>query len=231
MANTPVRNAKDVILSLLADPRMEDDDCLFFDDDPLAGPPEKLIHLEDLNTGDACIKTYEKMTEEKGEVLLPVPMYIDGAVTGQFSDLPLTPVKLALGTHKRETRDKDYAWRELGWTPQIRKQMARGKKLFKESGHLEARNLNMWDGEGGDQEVVDPEAKDERKKGDEDEENEVPAQDFHTMLSVTLESFIELQRTGFVWHLVYKGKLYKNIRFKMFVPFVKCDTEEAEVLC
>ena len=231
VANIPVREAKDVIVSLLTDPRIRDKDYLFFDNDPLAAPPEHIIHLEDLNTGDAYLKTFDEMIKEKGEVLLPVPMYIDGAVTGQFSDLPLTPVKLALGIHKRETRDKDYAWRELGWIPQIRKQMARGKKIFKESGHLEARNLKVVDGEGDAEEVQDPEAREERRKDDEDEENEVAAQDFHTMLRVTLKSFVELQRTGFVWDLVYKGKLYKNIRFKIFVPFVKCDTEEADMLC
>ena len=96
VVNIPVRNAKDVIVSLLTDPRIGDDDYLFFDDDPLAEPPENPIHLEDLNTGDAYLATYKEMIEEKGEVLLPVPIYIDGAVTGQFSDLPLTPVKLAL---------------------------------------------------------------------------------------------------------------------------------------
>ena len=85
--------------------------------------------------------------------MLPEPMHIDGAVTGQFSDLPLTPVKLALGIHKGETKDKDFAWREIGWMPQIRKQKARGEKLFKESGHLEARDLTMVDGEGESQEV------------------------------------------------------------------------------
>ena len=237
VAHIPVRDAKDAILSLLTDPRIQDDDYLFFDDDPLAPPPVNVKFLEDLNTGDAYLKTFEKMIEEKGEVLLPVPMYIDGAVTGQFSDLPLTPVKLALGIHKRETRDKDYAWREIGWIPQIRKQKARGKKLFKESRHLEARDLTMVDGEGDNQEVLDPEARDERKAGDEDEENEVPAQDFHTMLSVILESFVELQRTGFVWDLVYKGKLYKNIKFKIRTRTVKhicrychrhCPTDEAD---
>ena len=63
----------------------------------------------------------------------------------------------------------------------------------------------MVDGEGESQEVQDEEARDERKAGDDDEENEVPAQDFHAMLSVTLASFVELQRTGFVWDLVCKG--------------------------
>ena len=42
---------------------------------------------------------------------------------------------------------------------------------------------------------------------------------------------MELQRTGFFWDLVHKGKLYKNNKLKIFVPFVKCDTEDADLLC
>ena len=47
VAHIPVRDAKDVILSLLADPRIDDDDYLFFDDDPLAPPPVEIKHLDE----------------------------------------------------------------------------------------------------------------------------------------------------------------------------------------
>jgi hypothetical protein len=36
----PVREAADCIVSLLTDPRFQDTDYLFFQDDPLAPPPE-----------------------------------------------------------------------------------------------------------------------------------------------------------------------------------------------
>jgi hypothetical protein len=80
------------------------------------------------------------------------------------------------------------------------------------------------EGETGEQQDADEE-------DNESEDGAVHAQDFHTMLSTILESFVELQRTGFIWDLVYKGKLYKGIEFVPFVPFVKCDTEEADLLC
>ena len=83
----PCRNAADCIVSLLTDPRFEAKDYLFYDQDPFAKPPEKLMYLGDLNTGDAYLRTYEKMITKENQVLLPVPLYIDGAVTGQFSDL------------------------------------------------------------------------------------------------------------------------------------------------
>mgnify|MGYP003444920977 FL=1 len=156
------------------------------------------------------------MITEKGQVLLPVPIYIDGAVTGQFSDLPITAVKITLGIFKRETRDEPWAWRELGFIPQVRKERARGKKIFKESKHLEAQDIVVMDGEGD-------RADDEEDGEGEGEDGAVKAQDFHTMLKAILASFVELQCTGFVWDLYYNGKLYKNIHFVIFVPFVKCE--------
>ena len=46
-------DAKHVIQSLLTDPRITDDDCLFHDDNPFAPPPKNLSTVKDLNTGEA----------------------------------------------------------------------------------------------------------------------------------------------------------------------------------
>ena len=43
-------NAKDVILSLLTDPRIRDEDYLFFGNDPFGSPPDKLNFVEDLGS-------------------------------------------------------------------------------------------------------------------------------------------------------------------------------------
>ena len=226
VVSIPCRDAGECLVSLLTDPRFEDEDYLFFNDNPLAPPPEQVTYLEDLNTGDAYLKTHEKMITNDRQVLLPVPLYIDGANTGQFNDLPVTALKMSLGIHKRAARDRDYAWRELGFVPVVRKDPARGKKIFQESGHLESLDVIVLEGEGDATNPMNAES-----DGDVSEEEAVHAQDFHTMLSVILESFVELQRTGFVWDLVYKGKLYRNIEFIVFVPFVKCDSEEGDLLC
>ena len=85
------------------------------------------------------------------------------------------------------------------------------------------------EGAGSSEEGTDSQA--ENSEPDDEEDDPVKAQDFHTMLSVILESFVDLQRTGFIWDLVYEGVLYKNVEFVIFVPFVKCDTEEADLLC
>ena len=209
-------DAKDVITSLLTDPRIKDSDYLFFEDDPFAPPPD-LNYVGDLNTGKAYLETYNKLITKPGkQVLLPTPLYVDGAVTGQFSDLPIAAVKIALGIFSRKARDNPHFWGTLGCMPPISKDKSRGLRLFIDSGHLDATRA-----------VHEAEVNEGLLDGKEAHK----AQDFHSMLAKVLESYINLQSTGFIWDLFYKGKLYKDIEFIPFVPFIKCDTDEADVLC
>ena len=46
----PCRKAEDCMLQLLTDPRIKDEDYSFFNDDPLAPPPEEPSHIGDVNT-------------------------------------------------------------------------------------------------------------------------------------------------------------------------------------
>ena len=86
-------DAQAVLQNLLTDPRIRDHDYLFFDDDPLAPPPDDLDYVADLNTGRAYQKTYKGLITRPGkQVLLPILLCIDGAVTGQFGNLPITAV-------------------------------------------------------------------------------------------------------------------------------------------
>ena len=215
-------NAWDCIESLLTDPRVNDADYNFYGEDPLAPPPEVTLNsnISELHTGIAYYAAYKKFIKFPGkQVLLPIVMYIDGAVTGQFSDLPVTALKLALGIHTRKFREKEMAWRTLGYVAQVSTASSRGKKLLLESGHMESEILELAVGEG--EEVVNPNGDVEVCK----------AQDFHTMLETLLSSYVEVQNNGFIWDLRYRGKTYKDIEFVPFVMFVKCDTDEADVLC
>jgi hypothetical protein len=159
---------------------------------------------------------YNKFIEYPGkQVLLPIVMYIDGAVTGQFSDLPITALKIALGIHTRKHREKDMAWHTLGYVAQVSTASSRGKHLVKETQHMETENMHLEHGEG-----------------ESDTTKEVcKAQDFHTMLQILLSSYVEVQNKGFIWDLRYRGKTYQGIEFVPFVMFVKCDTDEADLLC
>jgi hypothetical protein len=99
-----------MVRSLLTDPRVRDEDYLFFDDDdPFAGPPLNFDYIGDLNTGLSYRKTYKKrVTNPAKQILLPIQVYADGCATGQFANLNITQLKIALGIHNAKARDKDY---------------------------------------------------------------------------------------------------------------------------
>ncbi len=210
-------DAKACIRSLLTDPRISDEDYLFFGNDPHAPPPDNLDYIGDLNTGEAYIQTYHKLIKHPDrQILLPVIFYIDGAVTGQFSDLPVTAVKFTFGIFTRKARDRQHLWRTLGYIPAISKHKSRGRRQFRSSHHADSAMAH--------QDVREDE-------GDWLNIKTCPAQDLHSMLEVIFEDFVPLQKSGFIWSFMYKDKPYKNIQFMPFVPFIKCDTEEADKLC
>jgi len=109
-----------VMQQLLIDPRVLLEHCLFNDkNDPFAPPSADLDHIADLNTGLSCLETWKRLITKPGEqILCPIVIYIDGAATGQFVDLPITAVKIALGIHTRLAREKPYLWGAIGYIPQ-----------------------------------------------------------------------------------------------------------------
>lgn len=222
----PLFHAEDCIVELLTNPLLKDEDFDFFDDDPLAPPPD-LDYIANHNTGSAYSETYERLIDGPNQQLLGVIFYIDGASTGHFADLPVTAVKISLSMFTREARLKEHMWAILGYLPQVKVAEGRGKKIFRESGHLEAEDVELLAGEG-EHVDVDGDLSDDSDQG----LTAVKAQDFHFMLSVILDSFVvTLINKGMLWSLVYKNKLYPNIHYKFFVSMVKSDTEEADTLC
>ena len=67
--------------------------------------------------------------------------------------------------------------------------------------------------------------------GSSPDKNAVKVQDLHSILDKLLESYVQLQNTGFTWDLAYNGKVYKDAEFVLYTPFFKVDTDEAEKLC
>ena len=211
-------DAEAKVESILTDPRWTDDDWLFFDDDPLAPPPPELDYICDLNTGEAYIKTYESLIKDPTtEMLMGLPMYIDAAVTDQYGKLEVETLQFTLGILNRAARETRKAWRPLGYIGQYNKEVSRGKKMFLDTGHIGAYMLgNQLDDEEGENDGV--EGKAER------------LEDYHAILSTILESYRQLQDKGMKWTFYYRGELYKDIALKFFIPFVKCDNEEADKL-
>ncbi len=99
------------IQQLLTDPRIQDSDYLYFDNDPRAPPPQKRTKLRDFNAGDAFRETHRALIDPtKGEQLLGLPVYIDGAHSSNFHDVELIQVKIALGLMNRVTRMMEWVW-------------------------------------------------------------------------------------------------------------------------
>jgi hypothetical protein len=215
--NVVYNDAQAVLQSLLTDPNIRDEDYMFFNEDPFAPPPEDLDYIADLNTGKAYLETYKKLITKPGkQVLFPVVLYADGCATGQFTALSITALKVGNGLLTRKARENGYAWRILGYVPEVSQDKSRGRRQLLESSH--ADGVMAHQDTTPDEGIL--------------EENPVcKAQDFHTLLSELLAGFVELQNTGFVFDLFYKGKLHKDIEFIPFVPFFKCDTDEADKLC
>jgi hypothetical protein len=87
---------------LLTDPRIKWEDYLWFDDDPLAGPPDNLDYIADINTGRAYTETYRRLIKNPDkQILMGVQFYMDAAVTGQFANLPVTAVRCAFTIFNR----------------------------------------------------------------------------------------------------------------------------------
>ena len=107
-------------------------------------------------------------------------------------------------------------WRTLGYIPEILDKRSRAHRMFVESGHKDAElRRHLLD-----------ELEGRRTSG-----GAVEAQDLHSILALILESMLPLQENGFRWDFFYNGKLYKDIEFIPFVPFISGDTAEADKLC
>ena len=251
-----VTDFKEQVQCLLTDPRITDDDYLFHNNNPFEPPPEAFESVGDLNTGEAYRQTYKDLIkDESKEVLLPIVFYMDGAVTGQFDNLPVEALKFTLGIFNAKTRDKVHAWRDLGYVTKFIKEETRGQDIIRDSGHIDAQTY-LSDSDNDDNTQANGGNNDnpnDNLQNDGDEEEEVLAnnnnnddddddnymenaalksctgQDLHAMLHVILASYRRMQR-GFVWDLRYRGQTH-HVVFKPFVIFVKGDSVEHDKHC
>lgn len=265
---------KDMVVSLLTDPRINPNtDYIFHNDDPFASPPKNPTYVEDINDGRAHIDTHYKLIEEgSDQVLLGIPFYMDAAVTGQYDHLPVKALKFTLGIFNKKTRDKEYAWRILGYITHFVKEDTTGRQMYEESGHMDAgmddpsscddsdveeastalesvvssigtpslddktinsaisyQNENSNDSSRSRNSV---DTDNDSSNSEETEATAVKAQDLHTQMETILEhsGFLQVQRTGFAWNLNYKGQILP-VTFKLYVPFIKGDTDEHDRHC
>ena len=153
--DVPCHDAPAMLRDMLSDPRIKDDDYLFFDNDPLQGPPpsHEWDELADINTGLAYRETYDRIIRPnpktkcgtRHKVLLPVLIYMDGCVTGQFQNLSLELVKFTCGIFTAEARDRGHLWRNLGAMPKVRESKAKATDILGKSSNADARNYVSHD--------------------------------------------------------------------------------------
>jgi hypothetical protein len=244
------------LVSLLTDPRLVDDDYLFFNEDPLCPPPDGLDYVKDINTGRAYIETWkEKIEIGSNRTLLPIIWYIDGAVTGQYDHLPLTALQFTVGIFNQKTRDKPWAWRSVGYVPKIWRDKFAGNDLFKESGHMDAAGLDDSDAyslEDASDSIsgISGGASSDSNSNNSSNSSRVPLvapgvrlpianaktretlQDFHVMISTILHGcgYIATQNNDFDWKLQYKNKT-THVQFILFTLMMKGDTQEHDKHC
>ena len=215
-----LHDAKATIQRLLTNPRVKGQDYCFWDGNPCQAPPENLDYIKDLNTGEACTDTYAILITEEGQALAPITIYSDGTAVSQFHDMEITQVNIALGFLSREARNQGHNWAPLGYMEKIHEQGGRGRAILQEANHMETQDgANSVD---SNETVVECDAV-----------GESAAQDFHAMMECILEGFVSLLGHGFMWDHwdPIQGKLYKDVHYKLFVPFVKADAKEADLFC
>ena len=240
--NLVVHTFKDQVVSLLSDPRIRDEDYLFLNDDPFHPPPTFSTTIGDVNTGIAYRETYKKIVKNPGkDVPLGIIFYMDGAITGQYDHLPIEAVKFTLCIFNRKTRDKAWAWRNLGYITSFLKQDTKAKEMLEEDSHIDTQHyVPLEDKEviniDSEENVEDPadsdvDSEDEELNADKTlpQIQSCSGQDLHVMLDKILESYREIEN-GFTWNLRYKGRTLP-VNFLPFVMFVKGDSKEHDKHC
>ena len=136
------QDAKWQIQSLLLHPQLTDD-CYLFDnlDNPFQKPCswKNWNEVGDINSGRCYRKTYEALiTDPSSQILLPILFYMDGTVTGQFDALPIEALKFTLGIFNGTTRDKDWAWKTIGYVANYLPEKTKGEDIIADSAHIDA---------------------------------------------------------------------------------------------
>ena len=211
-----------VVQSLLTDPRLEDSDFCFHDDNPLAPPPEPHTIIRDVNTGMAHRRTYQQLIDQdptKRQQLLPIILYVDGSSVTHFKDFEVIQLKVSFGTFTREARLKDYTWRTLGYIEKVHKSGGLGRAIWEEAEHMESEGVGSGEDDG------------ESTVHELEGIGKEPLQDLHAQLKVMLEQLDPLFERGFLWDQKHKGVLYRNIHYRLYVVMARCDNKEAMALC
>ena len=239
--NLAIHDVRSQTTDLLTDPRVKEDDYLFFNDDPLAGPPDEIESIGDVNTTKAYTETYKKLIAPepwtkcgRRKVLLPYILYLDGCVTGHYCNLAIEILKFTIGLFKGKTRNQSWAWRNIGLVKKLFVPKKKAEENIRNSEHIDSGNILP---EVGYRAKGVPQAEgptpefEERKRKRNASIPEVKAQDFHKMLQVLLSSYKEIEEDGGIeWDLRHRNQIQRLLLIP-FIIFCKADSVEADKMC
>ncbi len=134
-------------VDLLTDPRISKEDYIFHEGHPSGKPPEDSPFVSDIHTSEAYKATFKELIEPqpftpcgRRRILCSYMLYLDGCVTGQFNNMEIEILKFTLGIFNEETRNKDWAWRNLGFVHSVVKGHGEAETEIRESEHLDSQN-------------------------------------------------------------------------------------------
>ena len=119
-----------LLLSFLNDKRLTNPSNLLIEDVFYRNPElfatldESEKQYSDIHTGSWFLNAHRKLCVLKNDdlscdILCPIIMFIDGTPIDTFGNLKLDAIMFTLGIYNRETRNKSYAWRLLGYIPEV----------------------------------------------------------------------------------------------------------------
>jgi Plavaka transposase len=114
-------NVTAAIHSLLSDKDLMKPEHLIFHNNPLEDPNanDKNI-IKDVNDGSCYKNAYTYYCSNKyKDVLCPIILFIDKTHTDAKGNLTLEPVCITLGIFNQKTRNKEEAWRIIGFIPNL----------------------------------------------------------------------------------------------------------------
>ena len=111
------------IQSLLNDKELMMKENLIFDDNPLEDPCQRSTRTQsykDINDGTCYLDAYNYYCKNKTtDVLCPLIFFVDKTHADFRGNIKLEPVMMTLGIFNKYTRNRENAWRTIGFIPNL----------------------------------------------------------------------------------------------------------------
>lgn len=206
---------KSMVLSLLTDLELTQPDNLLVENEDYLNPgihsgkPDNEQYYNDVHTGSWFYNAHDKLCKDPvNDVLCPIILFIDGTPIDVFGNLKLESVMFTLGIYNRETRNKQGAWRMLGYIPDTSHNVL-CPQIFDDSEDDEPEQVN-----GSRPSQV------------------VKREDYHHLLQHILTGLFEVEQSnGIVWRYIDSNSNSHVYNLKFALMYVIGDALGNDKLC